>query len=101
MSKHEQNRIRKERKLTRKQIGSNRRNKARLLVSKIHNHIANCRSDCLGARSLASCADAGSHRFLHKLSRRIVDENQVIAVENLNVKAMTKNRKLSRAICSI
>ena len=84
MSKHEQNRIRKERKLTRKQIGSNRRNKARLLVSKIHNHIANCRSD-----------------FLHKLSRRIVDENQVIAVENLNVKALTKNRKLSRAICSI
>ena len=84
MSKHEQNRIRKERKLARKQIGSNRRNKARLLVSKIHNHIANCRSD-----------------FLHKLSRRLVDENQVICVENLNVKAMTKNRKLSKAICSI
>ena len=84
MSKHEQNRIRKERKLARKKKDSNRRNKARVLVSKIHNHIANCRSD-----------------FLHKLSRRIVDENQVICVENLNVKAMTKNRKLSRAICSI
>ena len=84
MSKHERNRIRKERKLARKQKGSNRRNKARLLVSKIHGSIANCRSD-----------------FLHKLSRRLVDENQVICVENLNVKAMTKNRKLSKAICSI
>ena len=101
MSKHEKNRVRKERKLARKQKDSNRRNKARLLVSKIHKHIANCRSDCLGARSLASCADAGSHRFLHKLSRRLVDENQVICVENLNVKAMTKNRKLSKAISSI
>ena len=102
MSKHERNRVRKERKLARKQKGaectarqaldlksrepggSNRRNKARLLVSKIHNHIANCRSD-----------------FLHKLSRRVVDENQVICVENLNVKAMTKNRKLSRAISQV
>ncbi len=84
MSKHEKNRIRKERKLARKQKGSNRRNKARLLVSKIHNHIANCRSD-----------------FLHKLSRSIVDENQIICVENLNVKAMTKNRKLSKAISQI
>ena len=84
MSKHEKNRVRKERKLARKQKGSNRRDKARLLVSSIHNHIANCRSD-----------------FLHKLSRRIVDENQVICVENLNVKAMTKNRKLSKAISQV
>ena len=84
MSKHEKNRIRKERKLARKLRGSNRRNKARLLVSNIYNHIANCRSD-----------------FLHKLSRRLVDENQVICVENLNVKAMTKNRKLSKAISQV
>ena len=84
MSKHEQNRIRKERKLARKRIGSNRRDKARKLVAKVHNHIANCRTD-----------------FLHKLSRRLVDENQVICVENLNVKAMTKNRKLSLAISQV
>ena len=84
MKKHEKNRVRKERKLARKQLGSNRRDKAKLLVSKIHNHIANCRSD-----------------FLHKLSRRLADENQVICVENLNVKAMTKNRKLSRAISQV
>lgn len=84
MAKHEKNRIRKERKLARKQKGSKRRDKARRQVAKVHNHIANCRSD-----------------FLHKLSRRIVDENQVICVENLNVKAMTKNRKLSRAISQV
>jgi putative transposase len=84
MAKHEKNRVRKERKLARKQKSSNRRNKARKLVAKVHNHIANCRSD-----------------FLHKLSRRIVDENQVICVENLNVKAMTRNRKLSLAISQV
>jgi putative transposase len=84
MAKHEKNRVRKERKLARKQKDSNRRNKARRLVARVHSHIANCRSD-----------------FLHKLSRRIVDENQVICVENLNVKAMTKNRKLSKAISQV
>lgn len=84
MAKHEKNRIRKERKLARKQKGSNRRNKARKIVAKAHNQIANCRSD-----------------FLHKLSRTIVDDNQVICVENLNVKAMTKNRKLSKAISQV
>jgi putative transposase len=84
MVDHEKNRIRKERKLARQQKGSRRRDKARKIVAKVHNHIANCRSD-----------------FLHKLSRRIVDENQVICVENLNVKAMTKNRKLSRAISQV
>ncbi|MBE9170435.1 transposase [Pleurocapsales cyanobacterium LEGE 06147] len=84
MAKHEKNRVRKECKLARKQNGSNRRNKARKLVAKVHNRIANCRSD-----------------FLHKLSRRIVDENQVICVENLNVKAMTRNRKLSKAISQV
>ena len=84
MSKHERNRVRKERKLARKQLGSNRRKDARKLLAKVHEHIANCRSD-----------------FLHKLSRRLVDENQVICVENLNVKAMTKNRKLSKAISQV
>lgn len=84
MVKHEKNRVRKERKLARKQKGSNRRNKARKLVARVHNRVANARAD-----------------FLHKLSRRIVNENQVICVENLNVKAMTKNRKLSRAITQV
>ncbi|GBF81489.1 transposase [Aphanothece sacrum FPU1] len=36
--------------------------------------------------------------FLHKLSRKIVNENQVIAVENLNVKGMVRNHNLAKAI---
>jgi len=36
--------------------------------------------------------------FSHKVSSRIVNENQVIYLESLNVKGMMKNRKLSKAI---
>ena len=61
--------------------GSNRRNKARLLVTRIHERLSNTRQD-----------------FLHKLSRKITDESQVVVVENLNIKGMVKNRKLSKAI---
>ena len=38
--------------------------------------------------------------FLHKLSTKVVNENQVIALEDLNVSALLKNRCLSRAISS-
>jgi putative transposase len=36
--------------------------------------------------------------FLHKLSRTITDDSQVVVVENLNIRGMVKNRKLSKAI---
>jgi len=36
--------------------------------------------------------------FLHKLSTKVVSENQAITLENLNVSGMVKNRKLARAI---
>ena len=36
--------------------------------------------------------------FFHKLSRRLVDENQVIAIENLKIKNMVKNHKLAKSI---
>ncbi len=80
LAKHEKNLKRKQQQLSRKQKGSNR-NKARLKVARVHRKIANCRED-----------------FLHKLSRRIVDENQVIIVENLAVKNMMQNHKLAKAI---
>ncbi|MFM7189323.1 MAG: RNA-guided endonuclease InsQ/TnpB family protein, partial [Microcystaceae cyanobacterium] len=67
--KHQRNLIRKQQKLSRKKKGSITRAKARLAVAKVHSKISRCRED-----------------FLHKLSRKIVNENQVIAVENLNVK---------------
>lgn len=77
----EKNLKRKQQKLSRKQKGSNSRNKARLLVAKAHEKTANSRKD-----------------WLHKLSRRLVDKNQVIAVEDLHVKGMMKNHNLAKAI---
>jgi putative transposase len=79
--KHEKNLKKKQQQLSRKQKGSNNRNKARLKVAKVNRKIVNCRVD-----------------FLHKLSRRIVDKNQVIIVENLAVKNMMQNHKLAQAI---
>lgn len=72
---------RKQQKLSRKVKGSNTRNKARILVAKAHEHTANARKD-----------------WLHKLSHRLVNENQVLAVEDLHVKGMMKNHCLSKAI---
>lgn len=81
---HHKNLKRKQQKLARKKIGSNRRNKAKLKVAKIHSKISRCRSD-----------------FLHKLSRKIVNENQVIVCENLNVRGMVKNHKLALSISDV
>ncbi|NCR82050.1 MAG: transposase, partial [Microcystis aeruginosa K13-05] len=67
LAKHQRNLKRKQQKLSRKKKGSNNRQKARGKVAKVHSKISRCRED-----------------FLHKLSRKIVNENQVIAVENLN-----------------
>ncbi|NET42591.1 RNA-guided endonuclease TnpB family protein [Okeania sp. SIO2B3] len=81
LTKHEKNLKRKQQQLSKKEKGSNNRNKARKKVARVHRKITNCRED-----------------FLHKLSRRIVDENQVIVTENLNVKGMMKNHCLAKAI---
>ena len=80
-SKLDQRIRRKQRKLARQVKGSKRREKTRLQIAKLHNRIADTRKD-----------------FLHKLSTRVVNENQVIALEELNVSGMVKNRKLARAI---
>lgn len=75
-------RVRKlQRKLARQQRDSNRRHKTRIQIAKLHNQIADTRKD-----------------FLHKLSTKVVSENQTIVLEDLNVSGMVKNRKLSRAI---
>lgn len=67
--------------LSRKQKGSSNRNKARILLAKQHEKITNSRKD-----------------FHHQLSRRLVNENQVIGLENLMVKNMVKNKRLAKAI---
>jgi len=79
--KYEQKLAKKQKQLAKKQKGSNNRNKARKAVAKVHEKITRCRED-----------------FLHKLSRKLVDENQVIVVENLAVKNMVRNHKLAKSI---
>ncbi len=75
-------RIRKlQKKLARQPKDSKRRNRTRMRIAKLHNQVTDTRKD-----------------FLHKLSTKIVSENQAIVLEDLNVSGMVKNRKLSRAI---
>jgi putative transposase len=70
-----------QKKHSKKKNGSKNKNKARLKVARQYEKITNIRED-----------------FHHKLSTRIVNENQVIVLEDLNVSGMVKNRKLARAI---
>ena len=82
LKKHLGNLKRKQRKLSRKKDKTtSKRRKAKLAVAKVHSKIARVRCD-----------------FLHKLSRKTVNENQVIVVENLAVKNMVKNHNLAQAI---
>jgi putative transposase len=70
-----------QRRLAKKVKGSRNRAKARRKVARVHAHIADARRD-----------------FLHKLSTRLIRENQVVAVETLAVGNMQKNRRLSKSI---
>lgn len=72
---------RAQRKMSRKAEGSNNREKARRKVARAYAQIADRRRD-----------------FLHKLSTRLVRENQTIVIEDLTVQNMLKNGKLARAI---
>ena len=83
-AKHQRNLARKKAKLARKQKGGKNREKARKLVARVHERLSNARQD-----------------YLHKLSRKLVDDNQVIVVENLNVKGMVRNHKLAKAISDV
>ncbi len=79
--KYETKLAKKQQELSHKQLGSNNRYKAKVKVAKVSEKINRCRED-----------------FLHKLSRKLVDENQVICVENLAVRNMVKNHKLAKSI---
>ena len=67
--------------LARKEKGSKNRNKSRIKVAKLYEKITNQRKD-----------------YLHKLSSKLIRENQSIVIEDLKVANMMKNRKLSKAI---
>ena len=70
-----------QRELARKEKGSSNRAKARLKVARVHARIADRRRD-----------------YLHKLTTRLVRENQTIVIEDLTVRNMVKNHSLARSI---
>ena len=70
--------------LSRCQKGSKNREKCRIKVARKHEKIANQRKD-----------------FLNKLSKRMINENQVIVLEDLKVKNMMGNHKLAKSISDV
>ncbi len=70
-----------QRELFKKKKGGRNRNKARIKVARMYEKISNQRQD-----------------FLHKLSNRLVSENQAIFAEDLNVRGLMSNRSMSKSI---
>ena len=75
-----------QRRHSRKQKGSNNREKARVKVARLQEKISNCRKD-----------------YLHKVSHKIINENQVntICLETLNVKGMMMNHRLAKSVADV
>ena len=72
---------REQRKLSRKKKGSNNRAKQKIKVARVYEKIAIKRKD-----------------HLHKVSAKIISENQVVCAETLNVNGMMKNHRLAKSI---
>ena len=70
-----------QKQLSKKVKGSNNRNKVRLKLAKLHERIKNQKQD-----------------YLHNITSKIINENQVIVIEDLNVRGMLKNHKLAKSI---
>jgi len=77
---YEKKLARAQRKLSRKKIGSNNRNKQRIKVAKIHEKITNSRKD-----------------FQQKLSTQLVRDYDIIGVESLNMQAMSQCLNLGKS----
>lgn len=84
LKKYEKKLAKEQRRFAKKQIGSKNRAKAKLKVARVYSKIKNTRND-----------------FLHKLSTKLINENQVICVEDLVVKNMVRNRNLSKSILDV
>lgn len=76
--------VREQRRLSRKEKGSNNRNKQRVKVALVHEKITNQRND-----------------FLQKESTMLIRENQTICIEDLKVKNMMRNHRLAKSIASV
>ena len=80
-----ENRLRKLQKdLSRCNKGSKNREKCRIKVARQYEKITNQRKD-----------------FLHKLSKRLIDENQIICLEDLSVKNMMSDHQLAKSIADV
>ena len=73
-----------QRQLSKKQKGSNNRKKARIKLAKLYKKI-----------------NDRKQYYLHAVSNSLIDENQVICMEDLNVKGMVKNHNLAESICEM
>ena len=79
------NKLKKEqRKLSKMTKGSNNYNRQKLKVAKLHQHISNQRKD-----------------YLHKISYKLTNENQVICLEDLQISNMMKNHYLALSISDV
>ena len=81
LTKSQSKLAREQRKLSHMKKGSNNYHKQRIKIARIHHKINSQRND-----------------YLHKLSKHIIDENQIICIEDLKVKNMEHNSKLARNI---
>ena len=80
--KSQSNKIKRlQRQLSRKEKGSNNRNKARIRLAKAYKKI-----------------NDKKQYYLHQVSNTLINENQVICMEDLNVKGMLRNHKLAESI---
>jgi len=80
--KNETHKLKKlQKQLSRKQKGSNNRNKTRIKLAKVYKKI-----------------NDKKQYYLHYVSNSLINENQVICMENLNIKGMLKNYKLAESI---
>ena len=70
--------------LSKKQKGSNNRNKARIKLAKLYKKI-----------------NDRKQYYLHAVSNSLIDENQVVCMEDLNVKGMVRNHNLAESICEM
>ena len=72
------------RSLSRKQKGSKNRNKERIKLAKFYERLNNIKEN-----------------YLHLITNQLIDENQIISIEDLNVKGMLKNQNLAKSIQEI
>ena len=73
-----------QRRYSKKQKGSKRQERARLQLAKAHEKVRNCRID-----------------YIHKVTSKIIRENQTVIIEDLNVDGMMKNHNLAKHIASV